>query len=127
MPELKSVDIGLESTIMAIREELMNYFKGSCVERFTTNRNVKLNGLSNYVRFDYQRRECDRMQQVKILSVGSLPLMRVSKSPFKVTFHTAVLNRSPQLRAVRQGVEDFLDEFLPSVEKEEHDAHVIYE
>ena len=38
----------LDKTVMAIREELMSYFKGTCVQRLVTNSSVYLQSSGIY-------------------------------------------------------------------------------
>lgn len=121
------VDLGIQTTVMAIRERLMEYFKGTCVERFTSDSNVQLVNANRGQRaeFQYLRQEVDK-QRPTIVTLGGLPIMTVQLYPERVVFHDKLLDRSPELKKVRGGVEDFLKKYLNGVEVSHSKKGVFY-
>lgn len=117
----------IESTAMAIRENLMDYFKGTCVQRFTTC-NVELVGVGLHIdhegrAFNYEREQHSLRRPMHVL-IGGEPVMQVSLYPSKVTFYTARTKPSSQLSKVVEKVSQFLDDYLPTVEKGEQDGPI---
>ena len=120
-----TTDINIQTTVMAIREELMNYFKGGCVQTMVQNSPVQFSRIEGRTRYQYEREEI-RNKQPRIVNLGNAPIMTVQKSPDKVTLHAAVLNRSPQFRAIREGLEEFLDRYLIGVTVEINEKGVTH-
>lgn len=111
----------LETTVMALREEIMRYFKGTCIDRVTTNRNVNTIPLSaERGQYQYQRIERDRQNSCGIY-LEDVQLFRVQQSPEKITF-TSELYRSPELTQVRKAIDKFMGRFLRSVEIERYEG-----
>lgn len=118
-------DDSILATTMAIREQLMEYFKGTCVERFTDGSNVFLRELGGSSRYQYQRENTMRTRPCELM-LGDLPLLKVQKMPDKVIFYEKILTRSPQLQAVYQELQTFLDKYLGAIEVEKDQRGVIY-
>lgn len=111
----KSVEqLGIETTTMAIRELLMEYFKGTCVERFTEGTRVEMVSAPGDNRYQYQRVEYQQ-KRPRLITIGGLPIIRVERAPDAVQFKAKVLKRSPQLRAVYKGIGEFFDNYLSGV------------
>lgn len=117
----------LEATVMALRETLMEYFKGTCVEKMTRNSNVNLYPISERQR-GLSRAERWRLsfKRPRILLLADVPLATVGQEPDTITIHTAVMGRSPQLKKVRKELEKFLKTYLPGVEIKEMEGSVFY-
>jgi hypothetical protein len=115
--------IALESTVMAIREHLMEYFKGTCVERMTTNTNVAMQGIEGNAQYQYER-IIHNNQNPKLLKIGQVPIAKVHKASDTIVIFTSVLDRSRQLRQVRRMLEEFMDDYLAGVIKEYSDANI---
>ncbi len=116
------VEVGIQTTVMAIREELMKYFKGTCIERFTADRNVSIQHIEvGHMNYQYERRQFEN-EYACMIWVGSVPILTVKHATDRIIFHTVVLDRSPQLRRMREGVEQFMEKFLMGVDKEYSDA-----
>lgn len=115
MSKKKKVDLAIDTTVMAIREELMCYFKGTCIERMTTSQMVGVVGHSSYneSRYYYQRREREIVGAASLV-IGHERLFELGHEPEKITF-TKALNRSPQLWEMTEKVEKFLIRYLPNV------------
>jgi len=120
-------EIALQATVMALREECMGYFKGNCVDRLTTNRNLSVVPLSQYAetRMSYQRRELENTNPV-LIAIGGVPIMTLKQAPDRVIFHTKALNRSPQLRYIYAELEEFFKMYLPAVTKQQNEEAVKY-
>lgn len=121
-----STDVSVEATIMSIREQLMIYFKGSCVQHMTSNTNIhvylveiSMRGRPNYNRVQILNNCLSR------LFIGTVPLMTLGKMPETVTLHTDILRRSPQFRAIQTEVEKFLGTYLPGVIVEHQKGAVV--
>lgn len=117
--------IEVQTTVMAIREELMNYFKGTCVERVTTDRNIRTVGLGATRGYYYLRRQTEN-ESPRLLLIGDVPIATLRLSPDRVTFHRGSLSRSKQLREVYALLEEFMHDYLAGVGKEYNDANVFY-
>jgi hypothetical protein len=119
-------ELAIQTTTMAIRETLMEYFKGGCVERVTINSKVKLNAIrANDIRFRYQRREYEN-QQPKQLFLNATPLAVVQKAPDQIEFNRRVFDRSPELRAVHKELLRFTKQYLPMVEVKHNHEEVFH-
>lgn len=112
-----AVDIGIEITVMALRERIMDYFKGNCVESFVTCHEISMFNLSEQIssNYYYARREA-RNQQKTLLLLAGVPLLTLQHYPEQATFHIKVLRRSPELRQVEQELRQFFKQYLSGVE-----------
>ena len=122
-----TASLAIETTVMAVRESIMDYFKGSCVERMTKNTNVytlpvetNLRGRPNYERVEIQNRS------TTIILLGGLPIVTVEHLPDTITINTGVMKRSKQLRAVNKQLAEFLKVYLPGVAVTENVGVVTY-
>lgn len=122
-----NTEIAIQTTVMALREQLMEYFKGTCIERFTENTNIRFINASTRGRanFSYLRREAEN-QRPMIVMLGGLPIMTVQRAPEVAVFHATLLTRSPQLRQVYQELKVFMDKYLGGVETKHSRKGVIY-
>lgn len=118
-------EVAIQTLVMAIRERLMEYYKGTCVRRVVDSPTVKIVNLSQYAstRYSYQRQNLEQEQPAMIL-VDGCPIVTVRKAPARATFHTAVLFRSPQLTQVHKQLNVFMNKYLQAVRKEDSDATV---
>lgn len=124
--EENSSKISIEVTTMAIRETLMEYFKGTCVERLTENSSVRLRNIPASERqYQYQRREYENKKPMTVM-LGGLPIATVQKAPEQIKFHDKVLTRSPQLREVYRRLQHFMDKYLQGVEVKHNRKGVFY-
>lgn len=117
----------IETTVVAIREDLMSYFKGTCVDYMTDHTGLSLNnGYASSYSFRYQRRQREN-QEFKIMVLGDrVPIFGLQKAPEKIIFYTGVLNRSKELRKVHELVDEFIRQYLRGVEREEYHGSVWY-
>lgn len=120
--------LGIETTAMIIRERLMIYFKGSCVERLLSSGNVSLKEVNPGFRGEFQYvRQKAKKQDKRIVFVGSAPILTIQHVPDKVIFNQKVLRRSPELREVELLLFRFFREYLPAVEIEENNGAVTWD
>lgn len=111
-----SIENSTKLTIMNIRERLMDYFKGTCVERMTQSGNVMLvkdyrisSDQHQYVRLAIQD------ENKHIMVIGNTKVFTLTNAPKKIVFYSC-LDRSPQLREVKKEIERFMHDFLGGVE-----------
>jgi hypothetical protein len=104
----------MELTALAIREQLMRYFKDN---------NIFLVAKSN-VRLDYQNpsgnRNYDRweagVQQRSLVILGNQPIIAVMKEPAKITY-LRYFSEGDFLPQIKTKIERFMTDFLPAVEQ----------
>ena len=98
----------VQPMVMAIREELMGYFKGGCVDRLVCNSSVEI----HYTQQQRGMRRSERWQREfkrpAILLMSSTPLLGLSQEPDTVVFFTGVMHRSPQFREIESELRKFL-------------------
>lgn len=104
---------GIEATIMAIRETLMDYFKGGCVESMASAR-ITLDHISSRTNYRYERQRSN-MENGMVLSIGPYMAFTLSQSPDVLTIHMGTMDRGKIMRSVRQGVEEFMGKYLRGV------------
>ena len=122
---MKDKNLLIETTIMAIRERLMEYYKGTCVERFTEDSNIYINELPYRGNHNYQRDEFMRTMPSELF-IGNLPILAIKKNPDEITFYDNILGRSPQLRQVKQELERFVEKYLGAIETKHDERGVVY-
>lgn len=108
--------LGIEASVMAIREVVMEYFKGTCAERVTAggrvstyNLRINMRGRPNYERVSLQNRD------ITLLVMGGAPILVLERCPDTVYFHTGVFDRSKELRKVRTLLKDFFKQYMPGI------------
>lgn len=108
------VDDGIKATVMALREHLMMYYKGTCIDRFVGNTNVIMRSESQRAPYQYMR-EINRGRDMHHLDIGVYRLLTLEKQPDTLTLHNTQLHNSPQFRAVREGILDFMGRYLRGI------------
>lgn len=117
--------LNIETTVMAIREEVMRYFKGGCVQRLIVNTNVKLKSHhSHNTTYQYQRQSIEDKRPMLLL-IGNTPILSLEQAPDKIIFHKGVMSRSKQLQEVMKQLEKFTKDFLSGVERDYSDASIL--
>lgn len=99
-------------TLIAIRELLMEYFKGDCIERVTDGGNVMIHFEQGHGRAG---RWYASFKRPGYLMLSDVVLARLGQEPDTIEFQR-VMARSPQLKAIHKGVNKFLKNYLPGVE-----------
>ncbi len=120
------IDIGIEVTVVALREKIMGYFKGTCVESFVDSSYITMFDTSQATRGYYADRREALNQRKTIVLLSGVPLFTLQHYPEKVTFHTLVLRRSPELSQVEKELKKFFKEYLAGVEIEDNKRGVNY-
>ena len=118
---MEAKQLAIDNTIMAIREFLMEYFKGSCGDKLALPSSVTVKKFPTSGNFYYERRESENSQG-KVISIKNVPVMRVQLSPDTIVLFSKTLSRSKQMREVRDKLEMFLDKYLQGIERE-HDEN----
>ncbi len=114
---MRKIDKKIEATIMVIREELMSYFKGTCIDRIPVGTAVTVRELGESEGgYFFERRERD-LAQARVIGIGYSPILKVRHNPEQVEFITPVLKRSPQLKLVQKELEKFLKTYLSGIER----------
>lgn len=118
---------GVAITVVAIREKLMEYFKGSCVKSVTKDSNVRLMELNIGAR-GLSRAERWRLgyKRPMLLFIDNVPLATLGQEPDIITFHSSVMGRSKQLKDVHTHLKEFLTTYLPGVTVDEREGSVFY-
>ena len=107
----------IETTVMAIREVLMTYFKGSCVESVTNRGDICLNEMVVPRNYNYQR-DLAQLMDYRRLYIKGVAIMEVHKNENTVIYYDSILKRSPELRKVRKLLTKFIRTYLVSVKLE---------
>lgn len=105
----------LELTGVALREELMRYFKGTCVSKMVTQGNVYIREVpEERARYQYQRRE-QELRRASELRLGRTRLAFLRNNPKEIMFQVDVMSRSPELLWLHGYLMKFLRDYLPAV------------
>lgn len=124
MPHINNdaVNVG----VMGVREYLLTYYKERCIDKVISNisnnfvRQLDIVNLLTYqtrAEHEYQRRE-QAQDKPKLLRLAGLPILELHASPARIIFIEAVLTRSPQMKLFKEGITNFLDTYLPAVQRE---------
>lgn len=111
-----SVATGIEATMMAIREYLMAYYKGSCIEQLTGDNNVRLSPV--YMDLPGRRmhqRTLAKQQNHQSLHINGVHIATLQEMPSNLTLHNTALFRSPELREIRLKTIKFMGQYLRGV------------
>lgn len=105
-----------DETIMAIREELMEYYKGSCVSQLASHEGISITPVRERSGGDhyYLRRE-EENRDPQVLYWRDTPLFTMERQPAQLTLHTRYITKSDALRTIRAGVEDFMGKYLMGI------------
>lgn len=94
-------ELAIQTQVMAIREQLMEYFKGTCVQRLADGAKIEIATVyPAHTRFTYERRELENRQPARVY-LDQVPILGLIKAPDSVTFYEGTLGRSPQLREIK--------------------------
>lgn len=127
-PRLEAVtqsemDNRIKATVMGIREEVMKYFKGTCVERLVDHNvhRIPLARMIGRLPYQYQRNDLAN-RDPQVLMIGDVPIATLERIPETITLHTQVMRLTPGLLRVDTEVRCFLDRFLSGVPVRENDT-----
>lgn len=113
--ENELVEAGIQLITMGIREEMMTYFKGTCVDRLAGNSNVFLQPHTQGGRYFFQRRE-QEIEYPCIIRYGNIRFGMVRRQPDTAAFYPGVMTRSPEFMRIYEGVQDFFHKYLQGVQ-----------
>jgi hypothetical protein len=109
-----SLEEDVNTTVMALREALMDYFKGDTIRDLHINKR-RLHWTSRGVNVN---RTADRLENEihnpRSLQLSGLEIFRVYKEPDELLILSS-LDRSPELKAVAKGVKEFMSKYLTGV------------
>lgn len=123
--EAELVDSAIRHIVMASREELMSYFKGTCISRVVTQslgrqlvyfHDIAYGERTNYF---YQRREYSNTQP-KRLYLDQIPILEVGKAPDTVAFYPGVMQRSPEFQMIDTHLRSFFKKYLAGIKVTEN-------
>lgn len=112
---------GIKHTVMAIREEMMEYFKGTCVSRLVDNAGIYTDSISlqsNLRRPYLYQRQNHEQDNPRRLYFGATALGEMHHNADTVSFYPAVMNRSPEFTAIHEQVNAFFSKYLQGVKLE---------
>jgi hypothetical protein len=127
MRQLTKLDPKLYPVIMTIRESMMEYFKGDCVQRLTRRSGVKLLPRNewNNRRLRGHERFIANQQDRKLMVIHKTPILGLNKEPNTVVLYTSVLNRSEEMRMLKVEIKAFIKTYLKGVKVEEDNSDAI--
>ena len=85
IPKINTEELEIQTTVMAIREELMSFFKGTCVERVVEGSGVVSQPDLQGYQYLYERRQ-QQYQQPGVIYVHDVPVLKVKQYPDMLTF-----------------------------------------
>lgn len=112
---------------MCLREQIMDYYKGSCVTRFNSpySHGIQIQSIELQVSgrrsYQYERRLHNNRAPRRLYFQGS-PLMELWKNPDEVTLFMHVLTRSPELSEVHQQLTTFFTKYMKGVKLNENNT-----
>ena len=121
---MKEVNIPLEITFLAVREELMQYFKDYCFDKLIARTNVSVRRTEGMYGHAYERRESENTRP-SVLYIGDVPIASLKREPDSIIINRCIMNRSKELKAIMHKIDEFLNEFLRGVRKEYNDDAII--
>lgn len=112
---MECIDTDIKVTVMHIRELLMSYYKGTCVENMTTSGVIAMfRDRDHSGGHLYERLNADA-QDKKIMAIGDAKIFTLTKVPNKLVFYSC-LDRSPQFRTIKDEITKFMSDYLGGVE-----------
>jgi len=123
----KLIDEGVRHITMAIREEMMEYFKGTCVNKLSPFCGVRTVGVSfrgneHGERHYYLRREHEQEDPRRIVFADTV-IGEVRHNDDRAVFYPGVMNRSPEFAGIYEQVRDFFGKYLQGVQLSEDTAN----
>lgn len=126
-----SVEDGVRGFSMALREAIMDYYKGTCVQGFSSlsqysvgYTRIPLPNDGTRRNFNYEREEHQRRNPLMYHLDGTI-MFELWRDPHTATFHPSIMRRSEELSVAYDQLREFFDKFLPSVtiiEKDRKDS-----
>lgn len=115
------IEDGVRGFSMAVREAVMDYYKGSCVQVLSSlseypvefNR-LRLPNDGTRRNFNYEREDWARRNPIAYYLAGS-KMFELWRDDHEVIFQPSVMRRSPELSVAYDQITAFFQKFLPSV------------
>lgn len=108
--------IGIETTMMAIREYVMGYYKGTCIEKVTGDNNISLRSPYMLEREPHAyQRQITKQKDIQYLQIADVLIATLQRMPLILTLHNTALHRSPELREIRLATLKFMHRYLRGV------------
>lgn len=108
----------IDATVMAIREQLIGYFKNGCIRNVITHSNIVPSSDDNPGGRRYQRHTAQLKNKMTYYfrhGGDYHPFCSTERQPDLITLHLGVLDRSVTMRAIRDGIEECLHKYLRGV------------
>jgi hypothetical protein len=114
------VRAGIQTAAVGIRENLMEYFKDSCVDRVSQHNDTYLRPANRETMYYFERRERDIAQE-NVLKIrhNDVTLARLRKEPDQITFYGKVITRTPEMTMLYAEVRTFIEKYLQGVKSVE--------
>lgn len=127
-PSQEEIQDSVRGFSMALRETIMDYYKGTCVQGFSllSNYNIRVDRIplendGTRRNFNYEREDWAQRNPLTVQFSGS-KIFELWKDEHEVIFHPAVLRRSEALSIAYDQLVDFFNKYLPSVTMIEKDT-----
>lgn len=118
-----SEDDRIHAAIMAIRHQLMRYYKDINMEAVARTQFHFIDASGFQFRhhggrtFNWERELREQDQRGVLFWNSEIPLLMTGKSPMQIIFFDAVTAQDKRLAQINHGVEQFVKRFLPAVER----------
>ena len=116
-----SIEDGVRGFSMAIREAVMDYYKGTCIQSFSSlsqyhvrQGRIPLQNDGSRRNFNYEREEHSRRFPIEYYLDGAR-MFEVWRNDQEVIFSPSVMRRSEELSVAYDQILEFFNKFLPSV------------
>lgn len=127
-PSLDEIQDGVRGFSMVLREAIMDYYKGTCIQSFgsLSRYDIRRNGVplqndGTRRNFNYEREEHNRRNPVAYY-LGDSKMFELWRDDHEVVFHPSVMRRSEYISVAYDQLKEFFTKFLPSVTIIEKDS-----
>ena len=116
---MNTQQLDIQTTVMAVRECLMSYFKGTCIQELVEGHNVEIRSVSNpRQQYQYQRMRLEAEYPCTIYA-DTVAILDVNHLPDGIVFRKRGLAKSEKLTEVGEEIRRFVNKYLPAVEVSE--------
>ena len=112
---------GVRGFSMVLRESIMDYYKGSCIQSFGSlsqyhvgRHPIPLQNDGSRRSFNYERQEHERRNPIAYY-INDQKMFELWKDEHQAVFHPSVMRRSPYLSASYDQLHEFFNKFLAGV------------
>lgn len=113
--------LGIEAVTMGVREQMMQYFKGTCVRELVSGVSVRSSYVQSAGGYYASRRQRANEQVCKIMLQApdrEIRLLTLKKAPERVILQDSILDRSPQMLLIKKGIQESLKTYLRGIKVE---------